>query len=228
MGDPKKQRKKYQTPSHPWQGARIEEERVILMEYGLKNKKELWKMSSMLRDFADRAKHLVAAKGKQADTEKKQLIAKLQMVGLVKESASLDDVMALELRNLLDRRLQTKVYMKNLARTIKQARQFITHGHIKVGDNAITTPSYIVTVDDEPLIKFSEVSSLSDLEHPERAILPKKEKKKEEPKDDRRGNRKFDKKRYQKKQQGKQATRGPKKEDKKVEKKEKAEGGKNG
>ena len=50
MGDPKKQRKKYETPLHPWQGERILAEKKIMEEYGLKNKKEIWKMNSMLRN----------------------------------------------------------------------------------------------------------------------------------------------------------------------------------
>jgi len=41
MGDPKQTRKKYATPSHPWNRERIEEERVIKRDYGLKNKKEI-------------------------------------------------------------------------------------------------------------------------------------------------------------------------------------------
>ncbi|MDP7610203.1 MAG: 30S ribosomal protein S4, partial [Candidatus Woesearchaeota archaeon] len=44
MGDPKKQRKKYSKPSHPWQTERIEVEKVLMKEYGLKNKKEIWRV----------------------------------------------------------------------------------------------------------------------------------------------------------------------------------------
>ena len=51
MGDPKKQRKKYTTPRHPWQRDRLDEERQLLKDYGLKNKKELWKFESLLRKF---------------------------------------------------------------------------------------------------------------------------------------------------------------------------------
>ena len=38
MGDPKKIRKKYSTPKHPWEGARIEEEKKLLKDYGIKKK----------------------------------------------------------------------------------------------------------------------------------------------------------------------------------------------
>ena len=73
MGDPKKIRKKYNTPMHPWEGKRIEEEKGLLREYGLKNKKEIWKMRAVLKGFSDQAKKLITATGVQAEKEKQQL-----------------------------------------------------------------------------------------------------------------------------------------------------------
>ena len=40
MGDPRKLRKKYYPPSHPWQKIRIDEEKILMKDYGFKNKKE--------------------------------------------------------------------------------------------------------------------------------------------------------------------------------------------
>ena len=73
MGDSKKQRRKYSTPSHPWQGARIKEEAVIVESYGLKNKKEVWKLNSKLKNFKEQAKNLVNVTGKQAETAQQNL-----------------------------------------------------------------------------------------------------------------------------------------------------------
>ena len=53
MGDPKILRKKFESPSHPWQKSRIEEERQLIREYGLKNKSEAWKMRSKAKNFAE-------------------------------------------------------------------------------------------------------------------------------------------------------------------------------
>src|SRR3989338_6676618 len=158
MGDPKKQRKKYSGPMHPWQAARIEEERVILKDYGLKNKKEIWKMNSLLRNFSRQAKKLVAIQTKQAELERKQLMKKISSLGLISEGAKLEDVLAITLRNLLDRRLQTLVHKKNLARSIKQARQFIIHENKMVGNEKMPTPSYLVKVEEEPLIRIDSKS----------------------------------------------------------------------
>ena len=39
MGDPKRTKKKYSTPLHPWQAERLEEEKGLTREYGFRNKK---------------------------------------------------------------------------------------------------------------------------------------------------------------------------------------------
>ena len=41
MGDPKKQKKKYESPKYPWSVDRFEAELKLLGEYGLRNKREL-------------------------------------------------------------------------------------------------------------------------------------------------------------------------------------------
>ena len=75
----------------------------------------------------------------------------------------------------MERRLQTIVMKKGLARTIKQARQMITHKHIIVGNKVIPSPSYLVTVDDESRILYSPRSKFNDVEHPERNKDTKKD-----------------------------------------------------
>lgn len=170
MGSPRKLRSKYAGPMQPWSMARIEEERTLKQDYGLKNKKEIWKMSSKLKNYSAQAKQLIAAQGKQAELERAQLISKLGTFGLVKPNAQMDDVLSLNIKNLLDRRLQTIVCKKGFARTPKQARQFISHRHIMVNNQLITSPSYMVTIAEEPQITFREKSSLNNPDHPERNI----------------------------------------------------------
>ena len=60
MGDPKFLRRRYDTPKHPWEATRMEEERKLLDRYGLKNKRELWKAQSTLRGFRRQARELQA------------------------------------------------------------------------------------------------------------------------------------------------------------------------
>ena len=168
MGDPKKQRKKYSKPGHPWQLARIEEERQLSKEYGFKNKEEIWKHVSFLRAVTGQAKKLVTLSGEQAEKERDFLLNRLKRYGLLSQEAGLDTILSISLRDVLERRLQTLVYKKNLANSIKQARQFITHEHILVDDKVITSPSYLVPLKEESMITFRSSSSLADDEHPER------------------------------------------------------------
>ena len=171
MGDPRKIRKKYETPMHPWQRERIEEEKVYTKNFGLKNKKEIWKARSYVRKFTSQAKKLAGSQGDQAVKEKEQLLHKLVKLGLVKANAQMGDVLSLKVEDVLNRRLQTVLYKKNYARTIKQARQFIIHGHVMIEDQKVDVPSYLVSVHEEPQIAFLARSSLADAEHPERIIL---------------------------------------------------------
>lgn len=112
MGDPKRQRKKYETPPHPWIKERLDRERVLMDKYELKNKKELWKHETQLKNFRRRARRLLAARGKQAEIEREQLLSRLKRLGLLPEDAVLDDVLSLTVEDILERRLQTIVYKK--------------------------------------------------------------------------------------------------------------------
>src|SRR3989344_3777876 len=170
MGDPKKQRKKYSGPQHPWRRTRIEEEKILVEEYGLRNKKDLWKMSSTLGHFKKQAKALIARVGAQADSERKLFLAKLQRLNLVGADGTVDNVLSLSVKDILERRLQTLMYRKGLAHSVLQARQFIVHGHAFIHGQKMNIPSYLVPAGQEQLIQFDPRSALADPEHPERKV----------------------------------------------------------
>ena len=174
MGDPRKIRKKFNTPSHPWRAERIQEEHKLAQEYGLKNMREIWKGKTLLANVAHQTKKLIALHTEQADVEKKQLLGRLASLGLLPATAALTDVLSLTVKDILNRRLQTILVQRKLARTPKQARQFITHEHIQVKNKVISSPSYIVSKEEEETISFISSSALNDISHPERAIRGKK------------------------------------------------------
>ena len=184
MGDPRKIRAKYKGPGHPWNKARIEEEKTLLSEYGLRNKTELWRVLSKLKSAQSQAKKLIAASGSQADKERGQLMQRLQRLGLIKAGTHLDDVLGLTVKDFLNRRLQTVVHKKGLSRSIDQARQFITHRHITCAGKKITAQSYLVTLQEEPNVDFIAKSSLASPEHAERKPAEKKPIAKAEEKDE--------------------------------------------
>lgn len=171
MGKPKFSRKKYETPSHPWQEQRIQEENELITKYGLKNKKEIWKAETRLRRYRSQARELLASIStgdEQSKKESKQLIDHLSRINILPANSTLDDVLALETESILSRRLQTIAYLKGFSATPKQARQLISHGHIAVNGREVTVPGYIVTKEEEGEIDYTVESPLNDSMHPAR------------------------------------------------------------
>uniref|UniRef100_A0A7C3M8B9 Small ribosomal subunit protein uS4 n=1 Tax=Archaeoglobus fulgidus TaxID=2234 RepID=A0A7C3M8B9_ARCFL len=169
MGDPKRHRKKYTTPTRPWDKTRIEKEMELVVKYGLRNKRELWRFQNILRKYRRVARDLLAEinlpgrEGEIAKAKAQTVIKKLNKMGILPEKATLDDILNLSVENFLERRLQTMVYRQGLAKTIKQARQLITHGHIAVEGRRVTSPSFIVTRDLEGKISFYRNSPFAEV-----------------------------------------------------------------
>lgn len=171
MGKPKFSRKKYETPSHPWQEDRIKAENELTKKYGLKNKREVWKAETALRKYRGQARELLAkisGGDPQTKKESNQLLMHLTRLNILPPNSTLDDVLALETDSVLSRRLQTLTYLKGLANTPMQARQLISHGHIAIDGRKITVPSYMVTKDEESEIDYISDSPLNDMLHPAR------------------------------------------------------------
>ena len=155
MGDPKKPRKKWQGPKHPWIKERLIRELELVGRYGLKNKKELWIAETMARKLRHRARALLALPEDEREAAMRALLNRLYEMGLVERDATLDDILGLTAAHILERRLQTIVYKKGLAKTIHQARQLIVHGHIAIGGRRVTSPGYLVRRDEEDLIDYA-------------------------------------------------------------------------
>lgn len=170
MGDPRRIGKKYTPPNHPWIKARIDEAKELKKEFGVRNRKEILKMESVLKSFTKQAKRLAIITTKQEEKERDQLFARLSRLGLMSVDSKLDDVLGLTIKDIMQRRLQTILVKKGLAHSVKQARQFITHRHIVVNNHIVTSPSYIVTAAEEDTIFFDQNSSLANPDHPERTL----------------------------------------------------------
>ena len=177
MGHPKFARPKYDTPTHPWKKARIEEEHALKEQFGLKKiggMKEIWKAKSKLRRWRQNAMKLIG----RVDTseghfsrEKNDLVESLYRRGLLGDGSSLDDILLLTVEHVLSRRLQSQVYYCGLASSMRQARQLVIHGHIGLGEQKMTVPSYIITRDDENTLTYHHTSPLTDPAHPIRVEI---------------------------------------------------------
>jgi len=154
MGHPRKSRKKYNTPPHPWNAERIKEENKLMIKYGLKNKKEIWKADTLVRRYSREARYLLGFSSDQVEEEKMELLGHLSRIGVLPENGELADILNLTVEDILRRRLQTIVLKKGLARTSKEARMFVVHGHIALNGKKIDSPSYTVLRKEEDQIGF--------------------------------------------------------------------------
>ena len=155
MGDPRKPKKKYEKPKMLWDKVRIKEEQGLVREYGLKNMKELWRAHSLLRKIRRQARSSLVL-GEDMDMDSLGVMNRLHKLGISKKEATINDILGLDIRNVLDRRLQTIVYKKGLSTTVKQSRQLITHGLIKVNGKVVKSPGYNVNVKEEDYIDYSK------------------------------------------------------------------------
>ena len=155
MGDPHYPSRVWKKPKRPLNYDFMMEDLNTLGMYGLKNKRELWKARTELSRVRHQARSLLALRQEVRAQKEPILMKSLARIGLVKEGATLDDVLNLGINDLLARRLQTIVQRKYSLKTPYQARQAIVHGHVTIGDRVITVPSYIVNVNEESGIQLS-------------------------------------------------------------------------
>ena len=171
MGDPKKQHKKYETPRFPWRTDVLQAELKLLGQYGLRNKRELWRHKSMLSKVRGIARSLLGMPPERRRKLEEQLLNKLYRLGILPKGAVLDNVLDLTVEDILKRRLQTIVFYKGLAKSPYQARQLITHGHIAINGRKVFSPSYLVRRDEEDKINYAPTSPLANPNHPLRECL---------------------------------------------------------
>ena len=89
------------------------------------------------------------------------LLRRMNRYGLLDENENkLDYVLGLTVGKFMDRRLQTVVYKKGIAKSVHHARVMIRHRHIRVGKNLVNVPSFMVRVDSEKNIDVHPASPL--------------------------------------------------------------------
>jgi|TARA_Y100000310_G_scaffold335856_1_gene418923 small subunit ribosomal protein S4 len=149
----KRKHKSYSRPKRPFNKERIVEENEIKIEFGLKNKKELWKSEARVKSIKERAKKLISADEKN----QKVLFDKLKKIGI--NVNSIADVLSLDRRDYLKRRLQSILVNKKKSSTVKGARQLITHKKVLVNGNVVSSPSYIVPIEleDKIVLKIKDI-----------------------------------------------------------------------
>jgi small subunit ribosomal protein S9e len=150
--------KTFKKPRRPFEKERLDSEMKIVGEYGLRNKRELWRIQLVLSKLRKTARELLTL---PEDDPKRifdanALMRRMYRFGFLEESQTkLDYVLALTAQDVLERRLQTLVFKLGLAKSIHHARILIKQRHIRVGKQIVNVPSFLVRVDSQKHIDFS-------------------------------------------------------------------------
>merc|ERR1740123_1825779 len=155
---PKNYGKTFATPRRPFEKARLDQELKLVGEYGLKNKKEVWRVKFTLAKIGTAARELLTLEEKDPKRlfEGNALLRRLVRIGvLAEDKMKLDYVLALKPEDFMERRLQTQVFKLGLAKSVHHARILIRQRHIRVRKQVVNIPSFVVRLDSQKHIDFS-------------------------------------------------------------------------
>merc|ERR1712107_657806 len=128
----------------------------LIGEYGLRNKREVWRVKYSLAKIRSAARTLLTLEEKDHRRlfEGNALLRRLVRIGVLDEGRmKLDYVLGLKIEDFLERRLQTQVFKLGLA--IHHARVLIRQRHIRVRKQVVNVPSFIVRLDSQKHTDFS-------------------------------------------------------------------------
>merc|ERR1719281_2340192 len=128
-------RKTYTTPRRPFEKERLDQELKLIGEFGLRNKREVWRVKYTLAKIRKAARELLTLDEKDPKRlfEGNVLLRRLVRCGILDEDKmKLDYVLGLSAEDFFERRLQTQAFKLGLAKSIHHARVLIRQRHIRV------------------------------------------------------------------------------------------------
>ena len=149
------------TPRRPFEKERLDNEMKVVGEFGLKNKREVWRVALLLAKMRANARQLLTLDEKNSKRifEGNALLRRCVRLGLLEEDKrELDYVLAIKVGDIMARRLQTLVFKQNLAKSLHHARVLIRQRHVRVKSQMVNIPSFLVRVEQEKHIEFALTS----------------------------------------------------------------------
>ncbi len=172
MGAPKRNRRKYEKPKEIWSTERIGADNALKDEYGLKNMKELWIVQTRVSRARRNAREFLSGGSSGAPSEEQAMITRFAKYGITQSNATLDDLLDLNSKSFLERRLQSVVMRKGMAKSMKQARQIVVHGFISINGKRVNRPSYLVSLDEEKGIGYYKPIQIMQVQASQAAAAP--------------------------------------------------------
>ncbi|KAG0442265.1 40S ribosomal protein S9 [Dictyocoela muelleri] len=162
--------KKLKVPRRPYDRERLIEEMKLIGEFGLRNKKELWKIQNMCDNIKRRARDLLISNDEKEfivcgrallnNLLKLQIFKDIDLQSKSDISKNLEKALNLTAKDFLERRLQHRVFVQGIASSVHQARSMIYHRHIAVKGAIVNCPGFLVNSESEGYIELAPFSAL--------------------------------------------------------------------